>query len=510
MRTAASLRWLSAAIATFIASQLHAASGEQEPLPDTEITRAVEEEILFDDAVPYNDIDVFTVGGVVSLEGETESALAKQRATLLAETVRGVRAVTNRINVIRDAALTPERIESSVKDALLYDPVADAYEILVTAEKDGSVELTGNVDSWHESQLAEQVALGVKGVTSVENNIVIAYKLERPDAEVEREIESMLAWNTLVDEALIDVSVIDEVAHLSGVVGSSAEKRQAKSIAWVGGIDQVDTSELRVESWFKDSDLRERKSVNNSDSDIAEAIDHAMAYDPRVISAKVNPMVNDAWVTLRGAVDNVLSKEAAESIARNTLGVTGVNNMIKIRSSDPVDSEILAKVVDAKLDRDPWVSTGSVEATAKNGVVRLTGIVDTIFEKARAETLAQSARGTKEIKNYVKVMDQDSVVVYDPYLWGYAPTPWSYYDQTSTPRTDIFASSTDDKRTAKEIADEIYWSPYVSLEDVTIAVNDGVATLVGEVETQKEKDAATENAIEGGARSVINQIVVSG
>jgi osmotically-inducible protein OsmY len=54
----------------------------------------------------------------------------------------------------------------------------------------------------------------------------------------------------------------------------------------------------------------------------------------------------------------------------------------------------------------------------------------------------------------------------------------------------------------------MWWSPFVDADDVTIRVSDGVATLTGEVDSWSELRAATENAFEGGARWVRNDLEV--
>jgi osmotically-inducible protein OsmY len=63
------------------------------PLTDTTISDAVEDELLVDKAVPLQKIDVTTIDGIVTLEGQVRNALAKERAANIAETVKGVCAV---------------------------------------------------------------------------------------------------------------------------------------------------------------------------------------------------------------------------------------------------------------------------------------------------------------------------------------------------------------------------------------------------------------------------------
>lgn len=138
-------------------------------ISDPDITAHVEGEFIFDPAVPFNTIDVNTDKGIVTLTGTVTNLLARERATQIAETVRGVRSVINRIDVDPLLDRSGRSLRNAVNDALLYDPATDTYEIKVSADDKGRVTLAGTVDSWQERDLTETVAKGVSGVTSINN-----------------------------------------------------------------------------------------------------------------------------------------------------------------------------------------------------------------------------------------------------------------------------------------------------------------------------------------------------
>ncbi len=116
------------------------------------------------------------------------------------------------------------------------------------------------------------------------NNIDVDFETTRQDVEIKTEIEETLEWDVLVDDALIDVKAKDGDVTLSGVVGSAAEKREARLDAWVAGVKSVDASDLEVERWARDKDLRKNKYVTKSDEEIEDAVEDALLYDPRVPS----------------------------------------------------------------------------------------------------------------------------------------------------------------------------------------------------------------------------------
>ena len=94
--------------------------------------------------------------------------------------------------------------------------------------------------------------------------------------------------------------------------------------------------------------------------------------------------------------------------------------------------------------------------------------------------------------------------VYDPYVdfGGYYVYGYDWYNHIPTypDKTDF--------RIKQNIKDELWWSPYVDLDDVTITVDKGVATLTGTVDSWLEYGAAQDNAYEGGAVYVDNQLTV--
>jgi hypothetical protein len=96
-------------------------------LDDLSITRAVEEEILFDETVPFNDVDVEVIDGIVYLDGRVSNLLAKKRATMVANTVKGVRSVANRVEVRPYAKKSERDLELDVRKAFSADPVVESY-----------------------------------------------------------------------------------------------------------------------------------------------------------------------------------------------------------------------------------------------------------------------------------------------------------------------------------------------------------------------------------------------
>lgn len=467
---------------------------------DQYITDAVEDEFLFDRGVPLNEVLVSTTDGVVELAGTVNDLLAKDRAERIAETVKGVRSVVNRIEVDPFWERADWQIERDAEEALLHDTATDSWEIQVEVENNVAT-LEGRVDSWQEKQLAAKVVKGVKGVKGIDNDITVEYDTERTDYEIKQDIAKALHWDILVDDALIDVKVDDGKVELSGTVGSAAEKHQAYWDAWVTGVKAVDQDGLVVKYWARNDRLRKDKYKVKPDGEIEQAVEDAMLYDPRVNSLKVQTDVDNGFVTLRGKVDSLEAKRAAAHDARNTVGVAGVTNRLRIDLSTPTSEEIENRVEESFL-RDPYVERYEIGVEVIDGTAYLTGEVDTYYEKTRADDLAARVYGVTRVSNDIDVDQDTHPLIYDPYLYDYDPYAYQWYDY------EPYYTPLDDAEIREEIEDEMWWSPYVDADEVKISVEDGVATLRGTVDTLFEEDKAVEEAYEGGATWVRNKLKV--
>lgn len=472
-------------------------------LTDQMITDHVEDELLFDQAVMSVNIDVETDDGVVSLTGKVNNILAQERATKIVQLVKGVRSIINRVKVIPNTERTDQQIQKDVKAALLADPATESYDLNVSVS-DGVVTLKGETDSWQEKELAATVAKGVRGVTGFNNRMSVNVDIDRPDYEIQQEISKALEWSVHVNyPSPITVQVNDGVVTLTGTVGSAAEQSHAIKLAWVSGVNKVDSSGLEVGEWTLDPGERKTAYPSRSDQEIETAIVDALLYDPRVTSFNVDVESEYGRVTLRGEVDNLKAKRAAADTARNTVGVNSVKNRIKVRLTDtPEDGWITDHIRDA-LFRSPYTESYEISVSVENGIVSLDGDVDTYFEKSQAEDIASRVQGVIWVDNNLRV-SSDNPYVYDPYVDDFYS-----FENDHDISTEPLTTYAIDSDLEEDIESQMWWSPFVDSNEVNVTVNDGTTTLTGTVDTLYEKLSATENAVEGGASSVINQLSIN-
>jgi osmotically-inducible protein OsmY len=444
-------------------------------ISDRAITDALETHLLLEESVPTHKIDITTIDGVVTLSGEVDNLVAKQRATEVATTLRGVRAVINNI-VVDPRPRLDQQIKQDVNRALLEDPAVEVADLKISV-KDGVVHLGGIVASRQEKNLAADVSAGITGVRDVNNQIAIEYSIERSDEEIEKDILRRLESDVWVDEGFIQVEVTDGEVVLAGTVGSLAEKRSARSDAWVIGVTEVYSEDLEVNWAFRDSLQRKRKYAPVDSDKLAQAVEDALFYDPRVDEDDVEVYVQDHTVTLSGTVNSLRGRKAAYSDAQNTTGVMRVYNHLRVRPNEIPENSVLEDRIRASFGRDPYVDLFEIRISVVNGKAFLDGRVNNSFESRRAENLASSVNGVVDVVNMID------------YEYAYDPKP--------------------DWELAQDIRDMIFWNPLLTEQGLTIEVNDGVVRLDGEVDSWIEFFEAEEIAFKVGAKDVRNHLEIS-
>jgi osmotically-inducible protein OsmY len=279
----------------------------------------------------------------------------------------------------------------------------------------------------------------------------------------------------MLDDALIGFTVEDGEVTLDGSVGSAAEREHAFRSAWLDGVESVDTDGLEIRWWVDDPMTRDAMP-QPTDTEIRRAILDAYLLSPRVASFNPTVEVANGAVTLSGTVENLQAKREAGRIAWHTVGVASVENDLEVLPSSVLEDIALANAVRDALLRDPYLQASDVTVIADDGIVTLTGEVETDFAQERAEEVAGRQQSVVAVVNAIDV-DAEWIAKPDDAL-----------------EADVDA--------------ELFWNPWVPLEDVAATVTDGAVTLTGTVDSWFVRQQAEMEAYEAGARDVDNALLV--
>lgn len=214
----------------------------------------------------------------------------------------------------------------------------------------------------------------------------------KSDAQIKADVEEELAWDPVVDEAAVGVSVRDAVVELSGTLGSWAEKLAAERAALrVGGVQGVALA-IRVQP---------RPGAERSDADIVQACQHALAWSARLPEGAVKVLVEHGRVTLSGDVDHHGQRLAAEAAVAELMGVVAVVDEVRVRPPAG-DTDIRAGIRQAlqrQADRDARRIDVHVDGTR----VALSGRARTWADREAAVAAAWAAPGVTQVVNEIVV-----------------------------------------------------------------------------------------------------------
>ena len=463
-------------------------------LTDADITAAIETLLATKKGLNAHLVAVSTHDGLVTLTGFTDTLLARARAEEVALAVRGVRGVTSTV-AVRTEEIGDAELQRDVAGALADDPATDDYQVQCTVAG-GVVTLSGLVQSWAEKQLVLRVLQGVRGVNAfVTDHLTIrGGEILNSDEEITTQVRELLDWDIRVNGDLVAVRTLDQVVHLSGTVGTHAEKDRLVAIAYQTGATRVDARDLFVAYWALGRAIRREKFAPKTDAAIAGAVRDTLCFNPRMRAAETLVQVHAGVVTLAGTVCNLRTKLEAERDARHVVGVANVHNLLKVRPERSVPDEDIARTMAAALARDPYVGPGAVHVQVHGGKALLSGRVSRHFEVEHAGDVAAGVSGVVDVNNRLEVASLFAAEE------GFAAS----FPGANGPGR----AATPDHALAERIRARYCWSASLHDQDVAVHVEKGRATLTGTVDTWLDRKHAAVAAHEAGAREVNNHLLV--
>ncbi len=120
-----------------------------------------------------------------------------------------------------------------------------------------------------------------------------------------------------------------------------------------------------------------------------------LLFNGNLDSFDINTDVKDGNVVLTGKVENSVDKKLAEELVANIDGVVSVDNKLTI-----------VTVIKTRLLMDTDISGFDIDVDVENGVVTLTGEVDSDAERDLAVEIAKNASDVKDVENNLRVVTE--------------------------------------------------------------------------------------------------------
>lgn len=228
------------------------------------------------------------------------------------------------------------------------------------------------------------------------------------EARQEGAIWAAFALNEHLNPLRLDINVEDGTAILEGTVSESVEKELAGEVALgVEGIERVDN---RIET---DGDYQRSEDDAGgfarwvSDASTTAAVKSRLLWNRETHGMDIDVTTENGHVRLEGTVGSSAQRDLAESIAINTRGVSAVDNQLSV---DDDASEAGERGLADALS-DTWISTkvkssllmannvtgSAVDVETEDGIVRLSGELESAEERDLAVEIASGVRGVQEV-----------------------------------------------------------------------------------------------------------------
>ncbi len=343
-----------------------------------------------------------------------------------------------------DTELTDQNITQVVKQKLAWDSGLSDDNVNVSVN-DGKVTLDGKVASLTEKQRAATIVRSRKGVSEVENNLVVESR-QKPNDELKTSIAQAIEDDNALDSSKIDAAIEDGTVTLTGKVDKQSKKDLAEEVVGdVAGVREVE-NDIEVAS----------SSESRSDQELQEAIRGRIDSDAWLDPADIEIKVKDGAAILSGTVASAEQKERARKRAHidgiseveiaqlnvDSNGGTSPETAERRRDSQDgqtsqqtaqnrkdskdqnqqaeansrqwdgssrklmSDSEV-KDAVQAYFEDNARLSDADIDVEVQDGVVTLSGEVEDRLARKTAEREASNVYTVTEVKNNIDVTSDE-------------------------------------------------------------------------------------------------------
>jgi osmotically-inducible protein OsmY len=310
---------------------------------------------------------------------------------------------------------TQSKLSDEEISAAIQADIQDASRIaggeIEVRSKAGLVTLSGTATSLLDKQMADTISKRTRGVKALFNQLIVVAS-DRGDDDIRGDVDKVLRINDSVDEPRIAVDVSRGEVSLTGKVDSLAEKRIAELAAsGVTGVTAV-ANQITV-----------RLASDRTNKEIAEEVRGLIVHSVYLDDASVQVSVEDHVAKLSGTVPSAEAKDRVEQVAEiwgvSAVDVSGVRvdpdrldeSQRRSRYADVTDETIQESLLRSfRSDPIMFSRNDTIESSVDEGVVTLTGKVNRLRTKSRAERLASDIVGVQRVVNEIKVEYVDEKV----------------------------------------------------------------------------------------------------
>lgn len=225
--------------------------------------------------------------------------------------------------------------------------------------------------------------------------------------------------------------------------------------------------------------VRGAQAANGPDDEtITSRVSQALREDLRIDPSDIKATTRNGVVILTGEVRTLASKQYADLEAQKITGVRGVVDELQVMPSYLFDADVAQNVrrrLGSSASMTSYSSSG-LGVRVSDGVVTLTGTVNSFAERQEAALLASETRGVKAVVNKLTFSYP-----------GQRPDAEIRHDVNTTLANDV----------------------YLSGRPIRVTVNDGLVTLAGTVGSAFQKQrAGTAARLVWNVNDVDNQLKI--
>lgn len=255
------------------------------------------------------------------------------------------------------------QVVTSVEDSSITARIEGLYLLdqhlnplnINTTTRDGHVMLSGSVNDEVQRELAEDLALGVKGVRFVDNQLVVigtvigekeqrSWKQRVEDRAVTAAVRARMLGSGEFKGLKVGISTVNNVVTLYGVVPTEAHVESMVGIASnTKGVEDV-VNQLTIRRRDDSYDAIRGAGQQISDEWLESRVSTAIMLNRHLKMRELDVEVDDGICMLSGTVDSEEKRVLAEEVARNIQGISEVRNSITVRPlGDAVPPPVLKK-----------------------------------------------------------------------------------------------------------------------------------------------------------------------